>query len=459
MKKQVVNNIIMALLLPAMLLSCKKFLQVGAPKTGLVDASVFASKSTAMAAVTGLYADMQGNYSFASGGPESIGHVCGLSSDELVNYSQSLDYAGLYQNTVTPLNGTPAGSTWNNPYYYIYQCNDIIAGVTTSSTIADEDKKEVIGQAEFIRAFCYFYLTNLYGDIPLNLTTDYSSNRNSSKASSDKVYEQIIVDLQEAADNLPAPGPTDTRILPNSDVATAMLARVYLYLAKYPEAIAAADKIIANTARYQLLPDLSTVFLKESREAIWQLQPVIPGQNTNEGVDFILTAAPTNAVLSDRLLDAFEPADTRKTFWVGNITVDGTTYYFPYKYKVLSSSDLTEYSMVIRLAELYLIRAEAKAMTANLAGAMADLNMIRHRAGLGNTTSSTQASLLLAIEHERQVELFTEWGHRWLDLKRTGRATAVLSPLKPSWKPTAVLFPIPQSEINANPHITQNQGY
>ena len=118
--------------------------------------------------------------------------------------------------------------------------------------------------------------------------------------------------------------------------------------------------------------------------------------------------------------------------------------------------------MVLRFAELYLIRAEARAQQNKLTGAnsaASDINVIRTRAGLSNTTATTQAALLLAVEKERQVELFTEWGHRWFDLRRTGRIDAVLSAVKPTWKPTAALFPIPYLEIQRNPLLTQNNGY
>lgn len=116
--------------------------------------------------------------------------------------------------------------------------------------------------------------------------------------------------------------------------------------------------------------------------------------------------------------------------------------------------------MVFRLAEQYLIRAEARAQQGDATGAKADINAIRNRAGLPDTDADGQASILAAIEHERRIEFFTEWGHRWFDLKRTGRADAVLSPIKPNWQSTDVLFPIPLQEIENNPNLLpQNAGY
>jgi starch-binding outer membrane protein, SusD/RagB family len=145
---------------------------------------------------------------------------------------------------------------------------------------------------------------------------------------------------------------------------------------------------------------------------------------------------------------------------VGSKTVAGKIYNYPWKYKIRDIGlPLTEYNMVIRYAEILLIRAEAKAHLNKLDEAIDDLNLIRSRAGLPLLTIADQASLLKAIEHERRIELFAEWGHRWFDLKRTGRATEILAPLKPAWKPSAMLFPIPQNERLRNPLLTQNPGY
>jgi hypothetical protein len=115
--------------------------------------------------------------------------------------------------------------------------------------------------------------------------------------------------------------------------------------------------------------------------------------------------------------------------------------------------------VILRLAEQYLIRAEAEANLDNLIGAITDLNMIRNRAGLPNTTASDKTTILLAIENERQAELFCEGGNRWFDLKRTNRANKILSSEKANWKQSAALYPIPQTEINADPNLTQNIGY
>jgi len=115
---------------------------------------------------------------------------------------------------------------------------------------------------------------------------------------------------------------------------------------------------------------------------------------------------------------------------------------------------------VLRSTEQYLIRAEARAMLDDLNGALTDLNTVRTRNGLTTIISPvSKDSCLILIEEERKKEFFTEWGHRFFDLKRWGQLDQVMSALKPTWIATASLLPIPQNEINRNPALLQNPGY
>jgi hypothetical protein len=163
-------------------------------------------------------------------------------------------------------------------------------------------------------------------------------------------------------------------------------------------------------------------------------------------------------------MNVFEPGDLRRLYWVDSVT-DGTNiYYFPFKYKVSYSSTVTEYTMVMRLAEQYLIRAEARAMQNNLAGAISDVNVIRERAGLDTLSSTlTQSQTLAAIIRERQVEYFTEWGHRWYDLRRLKEIDVTMDTVCPQkggvWNTEHQLFPIPFTEVQVNKNLVQNPGY
>jgi hypothetical protein len=175
-------------------------------------------------------------------------------------------------------------------------------------------------------------------------------------------------------------------------------------------------------------------------------------------------ASQVGAILSPQLLSSFEPNDTRYTSWVGVSTVGTTNYYYANKYKIKSTAPATtETLVVLRLAEQYLIRAEARAQQNNLAGAISDLNVIRTRAGLPGTTATAQADILAAIGKERRVELFTEMGHRFFDLKRTGNIDAVMAIVSPqkgsNWASYMQYWPIALSETQRNPNLKQTPGY
>jgi hypothetical protein len=165
-------------------------------------------------------------------------------------------------------------------------------------------------------------------------------------------------------------------------------------------------------------------------------------------------------------LNSFEANDNRKSQWLGTTSVNGNTYFFPFKYKIgrldaMPNGNIDQFYMVFRLAEQYLIRAEARAHLNNITNAIADLNFIRVRAGITDISNTiVQQEALEAIAHERQVELFAEWGHRWMDLKRTNKCNKVLASIKGSnWQPTDTLYPIPYSEIMSAPNLIQNEGY
>lgn len=440
--------------------SCRKFVEIGPPKTQLVSQTVFENSQTATAALTSIYARMIGDQM-----SYKIPLQTGLYGDELENFSTG--QTAFYTDGVDAKVNSPS-DTWTNGYNYIYQCNAVIAGITGSG-LDTKVKTQLIAEAQFARAYWYFYIINLYGDAPLVLTTEYHVSGVASRTPTAQVYAQIITDLKAAYANLNTNyvdatdiASTTERVRPNKSVAAALLARVYLYNNSFADAEAQASLVI-NNANYKLEP-LDNVFLINSQEAIWQIPPptVDNSYNTPEGFGFILTAAPSSSALSQQLLNAFEDGDQRRSHWVGSIT-DGKTYYFPYKYKQQESQTVSEYSTALRLAEQYLIRAEARAQQNNLSGAVDDLNKIRSRSGLPNTTATNQQALLDAILHERQVELFTEWGHRWLDLKRTGKADAVMGVVAPekggTWSSKKQLWPIPQADLLNDPHLSQNPGY
>lgn len=457
---------------------CKKFVQVGAPPTQLVTSSVFDNSATATAALTGVYAQMANN-----GESYWMALNNGLLADEFMNYSTDNQNIQLYTDEMTAL--VSPNTRWYAIYNYIYQANAVIEGLSNSG-LNPAIQQQLTGEALFLRAFWLFCLTNMYGAIPLTTTTSYTTNATLSRSPQTAVYRQVIADLSQAQNmlnsnyvNVSDTTITTERTRPTKWAASALLARAYLFVKNYDSAEIEATAVINNTNLYSLCPNLNNVFLANSTEAIWQLQIPLPNSNvaTPDGQGFILISAPStgttnSTAMSSEFLSAFEPGDNRLSNWIDSFSSGGGTFYFPYKYKVDNSSAASapEYVMVLRLAEQFLIRAEAEAQLGDMADATNDLNTIRSRAGLGASPTLTASASLQqadsAILHERQVELFTEWGHRWFDLVRMDSANFVLgSPGNVSqqkggaWSSNSELYPIPQSEITADPNLSQNTGY
>ena len=447
------------------LFSCKKLVEIGPPQNQLTVADAFLDSASVTSVVAGMYSFMY-NYNNSNSSPykDYITTLSSLTADE--TYYFSANTYPQFENNAIPPADTRNLSLWADSYTVIYMANNILGNIGQLKSGSAAFSNQVTGEAKFMRAFCLFYLTNLFGDVPLITTTDVTKTALLPRNPQADVYQQILTDLQSAqtllAEEYSYSGGERTRV--NKYAATAMLARVYLYMGMYSEADSAATRVIDQTSLFNIEPDLNRVFLKNSSEAIFQFNTNVYGA-TYVGRDFLPYPGSNipNFVLRDNLLAAFEPSDMRRTDWTKFITYGGINYYYPYKYKQYqsfgSSTDSVEYDMVLRLSEQYLIRAEARAQLNQLADAAADLDLIRARAGLPQVTVTSQQAMLSLIGHERQVELFCEWGHRWLDLKRTNTASNVLSPLIPTWVNTAVLFPVPQQAISSNKNLTQNPGY
>jgi hypothetical protein len=335
-----------------------------------------------------------------------------------------------------------------------------LLALENASQLSPQVKKQLLGETYFLRALFYFHLLNIFGDVPLVLTKDYRVNSIMPRTPVSEIFDHIEQDIQISVDLLPATYIGTDKLRPNKYTALALQARVYLYQAKWTEAEIAATTVISS-GQYSLPTNLANVFLPASSETLWQLLPVVSTMSTGEGNTFIPSSATTRPsyTLIPSLLSAFESGDLRKTNWIKTVTVSGTTYNYPFKYKVRTATTVSENNNVFRLAELYLIRAEARTHLDKTTLALADLNIIRTRAGIPPLSNLTKQQLLSSIEKERQLEFFAERGHRWFDLKRTGRIDQVLGAVKTSWNPSAALFPIPLSEIELNTFLTQNPGY
>jgi starch-binding outer membrane protein, SusD/RagB family len=440
--------------------ACKKFVEVPMPKNELATSAVFEDSTGCVSAVNGIYIDMIQNFNpvITNGG---LTIFTGLSSDELFPTSTNIDQKNFYENDIALSNFINQGQLWAYAYKLIYETNACIDGLAKSKGVTESLKNRLNAECKFIRAFLYFNLVNLYGDVPLVTSTDYHVTKLLSRSAINTVYSQIITDLNDVKNVLSA-GKTLYR--PSRCAASALLSKIYLYQKDWAKAETESSSII-NAGLYILEANLNNVFLKNSGETIFALEPVIPNRETMEGLYFVpnsSTRRPTYAV-TDFLMNAFETGDLRKTTWTKSNTIGGQQYFYPFKYKQwfrIVGSASTESYTVFRLAEQYLIRAEARAQLNNLVGAIDDINKLRSRAGINELLNSLdQNQILIAIGQERRTELFCEWGNRWFDLKRTEMADTILGSIKPNWKSTAVLYPIPQSERDNNPNLSQNGGY
>lgn len=437
---------------------CRKFIDVGLPGTELSSEAVFDKEVTAKAVVAALYVKVQG----LAGHNQGWTVFGGFTADEANAAQDYLDGRQMNNNEIVPTNGIMS-TLWTEYYNYIYQANVIIEGVAASQKLSMAAKAQFTGEALFMRAFSHYYLTCAFGSAAYITSTDYRANTIAARIPRQQVLDKIQEDLLAAKpllpDNYSASNGERTRV--NRAVVNALLARIYLWKKDYANAAATAGALLDSTNTYALVP-LNNVFLKNSREAILQF---VPGYTNNggilEGAMFIIEGTPGTTYLRPEFVAAFEPGDQRRTNWVGTYSYGATTWHYPYKYKIGNGTGngTTEYSTTFRLAEMYLIRAEARVYLNDLGGAKDDLDAIRSRAGLGGVTITTKDDMLLAVEKERRMELFAEWAHRWIDLNRTGRATAVLGTIKTGWEVTDSIFPVPQTEVLVNVNMRQNPGY
>lgn len=473
---------------------CNKLVESKPPAGFLTDITAYKTDATAIAVLDGIYIFMNGQ---PVQGRNSIGLLAGLSADELSLFNGVTDanYQGYYYNALTqPLDPPQTGTdSWSPLYTLIFICNAAVEGLGSTASLTPAVKTQLLGESKFLRAFFYFYLVNLFGDVPLALTTDPEVNTLLARSSKTDVYKQIIADLTEAEANLSdnflngtLTNTTTERVRPTKWAASALLARVYLYLGEWEKSAAKATAIIDNKSLFDLV-SLNDVFLKNSQEAIWQSQPTEINFNTVEAQVLIIPQTGPNTgnnpvFLSDTLLNSFEAGDLRAQYgnWIDTTiyqlssTLNDTIAYAN-KYKlnmldgsIISTADMTEYFMMLRLGEQYLIRAEARVQLGDIGGSKVDLNTIRNRAfsPAKQTTANDKAALLSAILHERQVELFMEWGHRWLDLKRTGKIDEVMKGITPlkangaSWQSYQQWYPLPRrTDLERAPNLVQNEGY
>lgn len=451
MKK--IYYLIITLLLSAT--SCRKLVEVGTPENQLTTNKVFADTTSAIAALVNAYA------LFDKTIDPVYNKYMGIYTDELNFSSSNSATLEFKQSMLTPTNSI-ISNIWSNNYFSIYSCNQMIEQLQHAPKIPPAVANSLTAEAKFLRSYSNFYLVNTFGPIPLILTTNVDQTSRAARSDTAAVYAQIVKDLKDAQSILPENYTGNARVRANKWAATGLLARVYLYQQKWAEAESQATAVI-NSGLYTPLNDPSALFLAGSNETILQFWT----QNgaVTDATSLIATSGVPTYPISDNLLAAFEPGDQRKTNWLKSNTITSggvtSTYYYPYKYHNNTTNAASpEYLSALRIGEQYLIRAEARAHQGNITGAVQDINVIRNRAGLANLTASmSQKTCIDAVMQEWRIEFCFEWGHRFLELRRTGRLNTVMSAYKSTWLPRAVLLPLPQKELTYDASLTQNNGY
>lgn len=472
MKNKILGVIIVA---GVFAISCKKILEQK-PFTALDAATAFTTKQSAEAGVLGVYSALQNAYYYGL----RYWALADLYSDVLVQTGTFPSFAQYANRSVLPDN-VENTNMWNTIYNGINRANNVIAAIPNIGDPSFTNKNALLGEARFLRALMYFDLIRMWGGsengynqsggkgVPLFVTPTLTPEDAAPKprATEQEVYTQIVSDLDFAIANLPA---TNRNGRVNTDAANALKARMELYRGNNAQAETLATQVItkyASATTYGgLATDYASLWLLQNQkpESIFELQFDPTDANSIAFFYFPTTLGGRNEIASSTLLDsAHERSDKRlpvnfsKASSTPPIVADNKTL----KYTRVNGIDNV---IIIRLAELYLIRAEARAkIGTNLIGAKADVDLIRARAGLAPTTAVTQADLLTAIEKENYIE-FAHEGQRYFNLRRNNREDAVLG--LTGANAYKALLPIPQREVltggkdaNGLYIIQQNTGY
>jgi hypothetical protein len=448
MKK--IKSIITILALLVLTSSCEKYLDLE-PHQSLDESAALSSDGNVKTVLVGAYATLRSSAIYGG---------CILRNSELSAGTGEIMWQGTYNapreifnHQIIPANGDITDQ-WMRSYEVINVCNNVLSAL---DVVVAADKGTVEGEAKFLRSLMFFDLVRFYAKnyepgttnsqlgVPLVLTPTraITGQNNIGRSTVEEVYTQIITDLTTAASLLP----DENGVYATSGAADALLARVYLQKGDYTNAREAANRVI-NSGNYSLNDTYEEAFNIEefTSEDIFATQ-FTSQDGINQMTEFWSTTEyggrDGDIEILDGHLNLYDPADERLyLFWIGNDA------YRSGKWN-------TQYGIVnlIRLAEMYLIRAECNQRLGTSVGrsALLDYNQIHTRAGLPPVASVTLDDILF----ERRLELAHE-GFKLHDMKRLKQNVGTI----PYNSPTLV-YPIPAREIEANPTLAsqQNEGY
>lgn len=447
--------------LPLVLLgSCKKYLTVE-PVNAVSDETTIFDKTSSETALRAVYRQM-GNIGYYGENYVTFGY---FPSGDIKNLTTggSANFVNVNFRSDDVLFNT----TWVAIYSAINRANHVITKVPSVNdpALTTALKNQYVGEAKFLRALAYFDLARAWGGVQIVLepTTSLQNRPAVKRSTLAETYAQVLKDLEEAEPVLPD---AVNRIRATRRTVWALRARLHLYKKEWAQAEEYATRLIDKTADYKLLKPYSTWFANNviaTQESIFELQFSLQNPNaTRLQMAHSSNGGQYRYAPNDRFVQLLNnPAvGGGRSALIGSITQSGITNWYGNLYYRKDASDP---AYIFRIAEMYLIRAEARAQLNNLSvtnGALFDLNQVRDRAGLTPAVATTQTDVLRAIEEERRYEFAFE-AHRWYDLARTGRAKAVLEALDPNVKVDdhEYLFPIPVTQIQLDPNLEQNPGY
>lgn len=392
-----------------------------------------------------------------------------FTADYIQNNGTFTDYNELGTKNITAANSL-AGTLWGNIYSTIYIANFIEENIGGVDRVSQAAKDDLLAEAKFCRAYAYFIAAHTFGDVPNVVSTDVQTNRNIPRAPKAEILARVLEDYEDALGILPLRWNADNAAL-NKQFATknavrAGLARYYLYEGNWALAEQYADTIVASRVQALDSSYVNVISTEFDSETIFEVAYANSSSDdpgtSSAGLNNILVGRreviPSNHFVL-QILDA--NAGTRRatiSFSANNQQGrDNGWTVTKYGTPDQSNNNIT----IFRLAEIYLIRAEARARQGRISGAngaLVDINLLRSRAKAPLAAFNNQETALSVIETERLYELAFE-GHRWYDLKRTGRLNAIMNPLYSNWSDKYGLWPIPVAETQTNRALTQNTGY
>lgn len=426
------------------------------PVDRITDDQVLTDAGSAQVVVSGIY---RGLANMAA--PRII--AGDMMADHLQENGTFTQYIEIGNYDLSASNGA-AQALWSVIYSTAYRVNFLLEGLPEVTGLIESDRNRLEAEARFIRAYGYFLGAYTYGDIPIVRSTSISENRSIGKTPFNDVLDFVEEEFIFTVGKLPEV-PSNAGFLSNG-AAKAALARFYLYREDWENAERYATEVIdgVNTADYTLEGNFEAVLDDFSGESILEIVYSAndnPGTSTNFSVNNLFVGR-REVIPRDQIISALRSIggdrEQMLEFDADNLSGDDNGW------TVVRYGPFTNIP-IFRLAEMYLIRSEARAQQGRVSGTnggLQDLIIVRQRSGDAESLQniSGQSQLLQAIQQERQVELAFE-GHRWYDLKRTGRAASVMNAVSANWSDTDLLWPIPLREIQNNPALNnaQNPGY